>query len=97
MKLALITANPVIHIINQYSEWNRMLRGIAWLRRYTKYIKGHNGFREPRQLQISDMREAKLAVLRIVQKGIFCKEFIALKRGQEVPKNIKLRCLNPFI
>ncbi|XP_008181657.1 uncharacterized protein LOC103309000 [Acyrthosiphon pisum] len=97
MKLALITTNPVTHMINQYSEWNRMLRGIAWLRRYTRYIKGDKGCREPRQLQISDLREAKLTLLRIVQQEVFRKEFIALERGQEVPKNSKLRCLNPFI
>lgn len=97
MKLTLITANPVTHMINQYSEWNHMLRGIAWLRRYTRYIKGDKGFREPRQLQISDLREAKLTVLRIVQQEMFRKEFIALEKGQEVPKNSKLRCLIPFI
>ncbi|XP_060871318.1 uncharacterized protein LOC132945561 [Metopolophium dirhodum] len=97
MKLALITTNPVTHMINQYSEWNRMLRGIAWLRRYTRYIKEDKGFREPGPLQISDLREAKLTVLRIVQQEVFRKEFIALEKGQEVPKNSKLRCLNPFI
>lgn len=53
--------------------------------------------REPRQLQISDLREAKFTVIRAVQQECFGKEFLALERGQEVSKNSKLRCLNPFI
>ncbi|XP_026815906.1 uncharacterized protein LOC113555642 [Rhopalosiphum maidis] len=97
IKLALIVTNPVVHMIKQYSEWNCMLRGICWLRRYTRYVKGDKGSRNPRKLQIAELREARTTVLKIVQQECFRKEFIALEKGQEVPKNSKLRCLNPFI
>ncbi|XP_060865664.1 uncharacterized protein LOC132941544 [Metopolophium dirhodum] len=39
VKLVLAVTNPVNGIFKHYSEWNRMLRGVAWLTIYSKYLR----------------------------------------------------------
>ncbi|XP_050065913.1 uncharacterized protein LOC126554977 [Aphis gossypii] len=98
MKLALMVTNPAIQgIISKYSEWNAMLRGLSWIVRYIKYLSKDKSVRETQHLQISELREAEMVILKAVQQECFRKEIIALEKGQQVPKNSKLRCLNPYM
>eukprot|EP00102_Acyrthosiphon_pisum_P011955 XP_008180909.1 PREDICTED: uncharacterized protein LOC103308735 [Acyrthosiphon pisum] len=95
VKLVLSATNPVNGLLRHYSEWNRMLRGVAWLTIYSKYLrKMING---PQSLRIPDLNEVRKTILRMVQAECFSKEISSLERGQEVAKNSKLRSLNPFL
>lgn len=95
VKLVLVANNSVNDILEHYSEWNQMLRGIAWLTIYSKFLrKKING---PQSLRIHDLNEARKTVLRMVQAECFSKEIFSLEKGQEVPRNSKLRSLNPFL
>lgn len=95
VKLVLAAINPINSILNHYSEWDRLIRGIAWLTIYSKYMrKVING---PQSLMISDLNEARKTILRMVQAESFSRELLALERGQEVPRNSRLRSLNPFL
>ncbi|XP_060858122.1 uncharacterized protein LOC132935520 [Metopolophium dirhodum] len=95
VKLVLLVIKPLNSILEHYSEWNCMLRGVAWLTVYSKYMrKKING---PQSLTISDLDEARKSILRMVQAECFSKEISSLERGLEVPRNSKLRSLNPFL
>lgn len=95
VKLTLLVTKPVNAIFEHYSEWNRMLRGVAWLTIYLRYLGKVINW--PQSLRISDLNEARKAVLRMVQAECFDKEISSLEKGLEVPRNSKLRSLNPFL
>jgi len=95
VKLVLVANRLANFIFEYYSEWNRMLRGVAWLTIYSKYLrKMING---SQSLRISDLNEARKTILRMVQAEYFSKEILSLEKGKEVPRNSKLRSLNPFL
>ncbi|XP_060869420.1 uncharacterized protein LOC132944179 [Metopolophium dirhodum] len=95
VKLLLLVIKPLNSILEHYFEWNCMLRRVAWLMVYSKYMrKKING---PQSLTISDSDEARKSILRMVQAECFSKEISSLERGQEVPRNSMLRSLNPFL
>lgn len=79
VKLALVATDTVNVIFNHYSEWNRMVRGVAWLTIYSKYLR--KIVKRPQSLSISNLKEAKGAILRMVQAECFSKELLALKKG----------------
>ncbi|XP_050065661.1 uncharacterized protein LOC126554646 [Aphis gossypii] len=57
VKLVLVANNSVNDVLGHYSEWNQMIRGIAWLIIYSKFLrKKING---PQSLRIHDLNEAK--------------------------------------
>ncbi|XP_050066248.1 uncharacterized protein LOC114132630 [Aphis gossypii] len=95
VKLVLAATNPVNGILKHYSEWNRMLRGVAWLTIYSKYLR--KMIKGPQSLRIPNLNEARKTILRMVQAECFSKEISSLEKGQEVSKNSKLRSLNPFL
>jgi len=72
-----------------------MLRGVAWLTTYSRFLR--KKFNGPQSLRIRDLNEARKTVLRMVQTECFNKEILSLQKGQEVPRNSKLRSLNPFL
>lgn len=69
VKLELAVTNPVNGILKHYSEWNRMLRGVAWLTIYSKYL--HKMINDPQSLKLSDLNEARKTILRMVQAECF--------------------------
>jgi len=80
VKLVLAVTNPVNGIIKHYSEWNHMLRGVAWLTIYSKYLrKTING---TQSLRTPDLNEARKTILRMVQAECFSKVISLLERGQ---------------
>lgn len=93
VKLVLVANNSVNDILELYSEWNQMIRGVAWLTIYSKFLrKKING---PQSLRIHDLNEARKTVLRMFQAECFSKDILSLEK--EVPRNSKLRSLNPFL
>lgn len=39
LKLALVVAKSTHNIIQHYSDWNKLKRGVAWLLRFKEYLK----------------------------------------------------------
>ncbi|XP_042225905.1 uncharacterized protein LOC121868939 [Homarus americanus] len=69
-----------------YSSWHRLLKGVAWLRRFIQwrfsYPKEERHQRD--RLKNCELDEARLAVLRLIQREGFPHEMDALERGHSI-------------
>jgi hypothetical protein len=95
--------------IQHYSSWYRLLKGVAWLNRFVKYIQdrrnGGISAVDKGPLTVSELRKAKTHVVCYVQKEAFPDEITILKREKDkqrpskkgVTKSSKLAALSPFM
>lgn len=96
-QLALLAVNPLKDIVTKYSTWNRLLRAVAWILRFVKYIISKRQAQETSYLSVQDLREAENFLIRRAQAEEFGEEIKALKNQKEIPHSSKLQALNPVI
>ena len=74
---------------NRYSSWYRLLKAIAWIRRFIRWrfgTKEDTRYRESR-LSVRELEEARLAILRCLQKRHFAEELKALQGSRQVRRS----------
>ncbi|KAL6490192.1 hypothetical protein MHYP_G00005370 [Metynnis hypsauchen] len=85
--------------LHKFSDWSRMVKAIARLKRHVKEIKGL----QPRSCEVTSLeerREAELTIIKMVQEATFSKEIQCLLRHKETQvkdKVNKLYRLSPFL
>ena len=86
--------HPVDCMINFYSDWEILLRGVVWLLKiHAKLLK-----REVSMVLLSsDMEVAENLIIRHVQMRCYLKERIRLLIHESVPYNSKLKKLSPRV
>ncbi|XP_045135132.1 uncharacterized protein LOC123518388 [Portunus trituberculatus] len=83
---------------NRYSSWYRLLKGVAWIRRFLQWLVGkkdgscHQGNR----LLAREVEEARLAVLKCLQGKHFSQEIKTLK-GTQCVKHGEMSRLEPHL
>lgn len=70
---------------------------MAWLLRFVKYMKLRKTVKYSKYLTVSELENAKSAVLRGVQSESFNEELKPLEAGKELPQRSKIKILHPFI
>ena len=83
---------------NRYSSWYRLLKAIAWIRRFIRWrfgTKEDTRHRESR-LSVRELEEARLAILRCIQKRHFAEELEALQGSRQVRRSAVSR-LEPHL
>lgn len=82
--------------IERFSEMNRLLRVTAWLRRFISNCQRKVGTRRG-PLNAEEIQEARLLLLRQVQREAFGKELSHLEHGKHFSESSELRSLNAFL
>ena len=86
---------PLLEVAN-YERLSRLLRVTAWIMRFRRNASS----KEPSSagpLTASELNEAEMYWLRLVQHTAFASEIMALEAGQQVPKISSVLTLQPFL
>lgn len=95
--LATITASPD-PLFLRYSRYLRMLNLVGFVLRFAR-----NALSKPENrsggkvLDAEEVNAAKLVLARLVQRESFPEELKLLQQGRRVPKQSKLRLMNPYL
>jgi len=71
IKLALVITNPPNEIIQYYSDWNRLKRGVAWLLRFVKYLRDKKSVSRVPYNSKSELQQAEVWIFKRVQCEAF--------------------------
>lgn len=97
IKLALSVVSLWNTFFRAFSSWRRLVRAVAWLTRFIKYIKEKRSVKEPKYLTASELRSAETNILKQVQHEEFSMDIVALEKGNEVPRCSKIKTLYPYL
>lgn len=81
--------------VNHYSNWFKLSRATAVLRRFIKFLKTKE--KNHAKLSTTEITDAGQAIVRYVQKREFSSEINALKVGQPISKNSSIFSLDPYL
>ncbi|XP_060871338.1 uncharacterized protein LOC132945583 [Metopolophium dirhodum] len=96
-QLTLLAVDPLKNIMTKYSTWSRLLRAVAWILRFVKYVISKRQAQQTRYLSVRDLRDAENFLIRRAQAEEFGEEIKALNDQKEIPHSSKLHALNPVI
>ena len=95
---------PVQRLIKHYSTWTRLTRAVAWIRRVVQVLKRRiqnaettNSQNEKAELELKDLREAELCIVRQIQRSNFSQELEDLEAGRQVRFSSRIARLSPFL
>ncbi|XP_008182965.1 uncharacterized protein LOC103309405 [Acyrthosiphon pisum] len=97
IKLALLAVNPLGNLFQHYSNWRNLLCAVAWISRFLRYLKAKKNLDVPKYLTVSELKSAEITVLKHVQKEVFAREMLELKKGNDVGRKSKLKGLSPYL
>ena len=101
--VCLTTTEAATQFLNYYSGWIRLLRGVAWMRRFFSYLKivrsGDSSVTlRLGSLRVDELQAAERAVIAVVQRTHFAKELRALRSGEHpLARDSCLRRLSPIL
>jgi len=84
-------------LINYYSDWVRLKRGVAWMIRFMSFLRSKKDPTFIGSLTAHEIEEAEIVILRHVQSQRYPKEIDSLKRNGVVFKSSPLLPLAPKI
>ena len=82
------TENVINRFLSHYSKWFKLLRAMAWMVRYKRYLMlmfGHSKGDSlcVGELKLEELEEARLDVIRLIQRDIFSEDLSILQKAQE--------------
>jgi len=83
LKLALVASIPLSKLFNAFSSWHKLVRSVAWLSRFVKYMKFKKDFEYSKHLSVFELRNARAAVIRWVQGEAFSEDIKVLESNKE--------------
>ena len=86
--------DPFQVLVTTCSDWTRLRRKVAWLLRFTQFIKD-KGKIQTGSLTVDDLNAATLAIARIVQGSAYAQEIKDLKSTGAIKTLSKISALNP--
>lgn len=97
VRLAMMVTKNTHTIIQHYSDWNKLKRGVAWLLRFMEYLKDRKATSKLPYHSVSELKRAERWILKRVHSEMFCTELHSLIEGKEILGRSRLRSLNPFL
>ena len=83
--------------IERWSSFDKALRVLAWVFRFTHNISSSVEEKKTGELSIEELTNAKLKILISIQKQDYNAEIECLKNGMNIPKTSDIYKLGPFI
>lgn len=87
-----IKDNFIQELINKHSSFTRLVRIIAWVRRFASRARITLPY-----LTTDELKGAKLQLIIHLQKMYFSEEILQLQKDEKVHSKSSLICLNPFL
>ncbi|XP_033102417.1 uncharacterized protein LOC117105401 [Anneissia japonica] len=85
----------MMDVIVRYSTWTKLLKGLAWLLKFKKYLlnkrKGVNAGTLPQTLSLKELKQAEMEIIKLVQHQEFGDNLCCKNRGKSMQK------LNPVV
>lgn len=80
-----VSTDPMTALLERYSTWGRLKRGVAWILRYKKFLlarsKG-NSYEMSKVLSVRDLREAEREIILLVQRNVFPNKITVTMRSE---------------
>ena len=86
--------DPFQVLVTTCSDWTRLRRKVAWLLRFTQFIKD-KGKVQTGRLTVDDLNAATLAITRIVQGSAYAQEIKDLKSNGAIKTLSEISALTP--
>ena len=83
--------------LRRYTSWPRLQILIAWLLRFTDYIRSQKISPEQRGINLEDTRRSTRKIVQLVQRQSFPEEIDSLGKGRPIKGNSKLANLQPVM
>ena len=98
---AVVTEHGLNKMIEHFSDWTKLIRGVAWLSRFKVYcvnkFLNRNAIVKKGELIVDDIRAAERTLITYVQSRYFLEEIEDLGAKRNVKRDSKLVSLNPII
>ena len=82
---------------SHFSSWLRLRRVLSWVNGFINNCQKFRADREYGELLSSELKNAKLQLIRYAQQTEFPDEWAALSRGRQLSSNSKIKALQPKI
>ena len=97
--------NPLLHYLERFSTWNKLLRCVAWMMRYKQYLlvmtRGQaDSTVRVGLLSLQELRNSCNEVISLVQSECFGQELALLRKNRNTNSRrlcVNLRKLNPIL
>ena len=86
--------DPLQALLATCSDWTRLRRKVAWVLRFTQFIKDKEKVQTGR-LTVDDLNAATVAIAKIVQSSAYAQEIKDLRSNGVVRASSKIVALNP--
>lgn len=99
----MVTAPDKLHeLLTRYSSWTMLLRKVAWLLKFKKYLRQRctdHGSRSDieRHLTAEDLECASKAIVKLVQHQVYAEEIQALERSKAGKLSSSIVRLHPVL
>ncbi|KAL4009472.1 hypothetical protein ACER0C_003324 [Sarotherodon galilaeus] len=90
--------NPMVNRLTKFSDWSRVVRAIARLKRFVREFKGFQS-RTNESTNLEERREAEIFIIKLVQEDAFAEDIkkIRGKKEHTLSRHNRLRQLNAFL
>ena len=89
------TKEPMDDLINYYSNWDRLKRAVAWLKRFLKVLQKKA---QPSAYLVADeITNAEQCIIKHVQTSVFPADMKRLVSGRTLSRQSPLHRLDPYI
>ncbi|CAI5657210.1 unnamed protein product [Oreochromis niloticus] len=89
---------PMVNRLTKFSDWSRVVRAIARLKRFVREFKGFQS-RTNESTNLEERREAEIFIIKLVQEDAFAEDIkkIRGKKEHTLSRHNRLRQLNAFL
>jgi hypothetical protein len=94
----LVSGSPLLRFLERYSSWSKLQIMMAWLLRFLQYVSNPHHQVKPSSISITELHEAAVHIVRLVQMHHFHEEVETLQSPKSnVLARSKLATLNPIL
>jgi len=97
LQLSLVIVANIDKIFQHYSQWNKLRKGVAWLRRFVEFLRSKSLVSKTKYLTLAELKKAEHWILVRVQAEAFPEEISAYKANKDISPRSKLKSLTPFM
>ncbi|KAL1255329.1 hypothetical protein QQF64_013390 [Cirrhinus molitorella] len=90
--------NPMVKRLAKFSDWSRVVRAVARLKRFVREFKGVQK-RTNEASTLEERKEAEIIIIKLVQEDAFSEDIKGIRnqKGDNLKKHNKLQQLNAFL
>ncbi|XP_028390646.1 uncharacterized protein LOC114515563 [Dendronephthya gigantea] len=97
---AVVIGSHLFQLLNDLSSWSKLQRYISWLVRLMRHLRTKAKSQVasfPKEISLTEMKEASTSIVKVVQNQYFQDELSALKSGMKIKSDSRLVTLSPVL